>query len=164
MQKANVTVEMSHGTSNVEPYRTTRLTVSDAVNHHTIVEVCLTPEQMYAIFTSHSSGEAIPAEVTSAETLVHLNQKTNTFSRLFKRDWDTKGIDDDGIGDPNAIPEWKEWASVIQVATWSHKWSWRRQNNGIMFVLWRYDNELTDEHAAEIDNTVAETPAPKGLK
>lgn len=164
MQKANVTVEMRHGASNIEPYRTSTLVVSDAVNHHTIVEVRLTPDQVYRMLTSFTSGEAISANVIDVVDLAHLNQKTHTFARLFQRDWDVESFDTDGRRDPALIPQLKEWAEAVKAATRSHEWDWRRQNNGIKFILWRYDNELTDGHVQEIGKVLADTPAPKGLK
>jgi hypothetical protein len=166
MQTAKLTVEMSHGTSNVEPYRSTRITISDAVNHHTIAEVRLTPEQVYSLITGHITDQEITGEVITPVLLAHLNQETHTFSRLFKHDHEYTGrvIDFGRDVDPNRIPEYVAWARGIGLSTWSHKWTWRRKSRGLELVMWRYETGLSDEEKTKIRDALATATPPKGLK
>lgn len=162
MQEAMVTVELSHVTSNREPYRYALLTVTDAANHHRIVEVALTPQQFYQMISSHQTGEEIPAEVIEARTLAHLGKKTNAFSRTFQRDYDHARITYDG--DLNAVPSLVAWAEGMKISLWAHRWSWSSRNNGVNVTFWRYENDLPDSSRKDIETALQAANPPEGLK
>lgn len=162
MQDAQVTVEMSHATSNFEPFRYTTLTITDAANHHTIVEVRLTSDQFYKMMTSQMSGEGIPAEVIELPTLHHLGKKTNAFSRTFQRDYATPL---DEIGEHiTEHPALIAWAEAMKTALWAHAYRWSSRNNGVNLTVWRYENDMSDELKADIESILHAEPAPKGFQ
>jgi hypothetical protein len=159
MQKLNVRISLGHVTSNREPEHYSVLEVVDASSRRTIVQVELTPEQVYNLMISRQiEVDGVPALVADAAEAVNLGKEINTFARTFQhtsaiiRNWPD--------GDPAKSPELIEFAEQLQAKTWCHAYRWSGRNNGVNLTLWRYENGLTDTSKAAIH---AATP-PKGLK
>jgi len=163
LRPAGLTIQLGHGTSNVEPYAFSTLTIADKRSGLTIAEVRLSPEQVYDLLISRNKyyPDGIPGKVITARDAHFVGKRRYTFSRLFQLDHDVKGF-------PSNDPEWSPhvaaWTRQVCSQLWCQDHSWRRQNNGIKIIFWRFEDDLPEENQQEIKALLQGFPAPKGLK
>lgn len=163
MKKINVNVALLHATSNREPFHYSTLRITDAANHHTIVEVQLTPEQVYNLMISREiQPDGTPAEVVDEIQAIHLGQRTNVFARTFQRDHDKpmSPLGEHVTQHPDLIA----FAERMQANLWCHKYSWSMRHNSINLTLWRYETGLDEEAKALINRILQDETPPEGLK
>lgn len=153
MMKLPVRVEGSHRPGGLS------IRVEDGISGVTLLDIVLTPEQAYSMFTAHNRHEHVEAKVLPPESYHQKVGKTcHLFTRYFpKRIWISERND-------ATDRELREWGESMRFATGATSFGWTHHNNGTGFTMRLYENDVPQERLSRIQRLIDEAAPPEVLK
>lgn len=138
-------------------------TVEDVASGKPILRMALDPAALFRMISGSSTMDELNAELLSPDSYGHVGRKCHVFSRMFRLG--TLSLYQGGKSiRPDDVPALAAFAEEVQARCWAHSTGWSAHNERrVSFTMRRYDNDLTDEKAAQIQDCLFNAEPPEGL-